>query len=127
MIVNTTNEQKIDQQGLIRELVNLTAMMLKIMEPSEKDYEHLLCVLDQRQQVIDQFKNLTSNEIKEISQDYSLNEELLNLDRLLRQKIEESYQELRDAIMVFQQGKVSMGLYRKKAVFAEGFFLDNKR
>ena len=122
-----TDELRINQRGMIGELVNLTAMMLEIIESSEKNFEDLLCILEHRQQLIDQLKQLTSNEMKEMSQDYCLNEELLRLDRLVRQKIEIKYQELREAITLFQQRKASLGLYRKKAVFVEGLFLDNKR
>ena len=122
-----TDEQRNNMSDLIRELVNLTAMMLEIICIPDKNIEELLNILEQRQGIIDQLKQLTSNEMKETSQDYCLNEELLRLDRLLRQKIETRYQELREAITVFQQRKASMGLYRKRAVLAEGLFLDNKR
>ena len=120
-------ERIIILRGWIRELENLTAMMLGIIEAPEENLEDLLHILEQRQQVIDRIKQLPPGEVQETIHRYDLGDELLRLDSQLKQKFKARYQDLREAIVALQQRKASMGLYRKKGAFAGGVFLDNKK
>ena len=121
-----TNEESASHQELIRELVNLTGMMLDFMGSSGEDLEGLFPLLEQRQHVIDRMKQLPYGEIKEAIQECGMSEELLRLDFLLKQNIETRYQELRRTIAALRQRKASIDLYRKKGAFADGLFLDNR-
>ena len=119
--------KKIILRDLTEELKKLTVLMLEIVESPEENYKALSFILEQRQQVIDRIMLLPHSEIQEMMQSYGLGEELLLLDSQLRQKTETKYQELRGAMDILQRHKASMGLYRKKGIFAGGVFLDNKR
>ena len=120
------DEQSIDLQGSIRGLISITARMLE-MELAEKDCEHLLCILEQRQLLIDEIKCFSSEEIKAVSDNFGLSEELLRLDSLLKQKFEAWYRKLREDFVVLQQRKSFINMYRKKNIFVEGLFLDNRK
>ena len=117
-------EKGIDRQGSLAELINLTVKMLEIIEAPEEKFEDLLNLLEQRQQAMNRFEQLSYGEICETGYDIK---ELLNLDNRLKQKIKAKYQELRKAVAGIQRHKASLDLYRKKGSFAEGLFLDNKR
>ncbi|WP_066637324.1 hypothetical protein [Desulfolucanica intricata] len=120
-------EKDFDRQELIRELLNLTVIMLNIVEAPGFNHEDLLSVLARRGQLIEQLKKLPFDMNREAGWDGDPVKELLYLDSKLKQRFEEKYQELREAMAVLQKRKASQNLYRKKGVLAGGLFLDNKR